>query len=724
MPSVKSCLVPILCVTWSVATLHAQTTRAPNGSDADLRQAIIEAESARATTPEAIQPLVAGTQHQSAAIQQLAVRVLGRLERGSLVPNILPLLGASTAAVRAEAANALAQAVQGPANQNDVPSVSRALRDRLPNETDPMVRGVIYHALGRLNHGSPEQVRQIESVLVAGTRHGAKDVPLVTLHGIARGLEALYRTQVKAGPPSAPAIERLKELVGQQPMGDATARGNAARVRQLALTALQSAGAVDVETLRTALKDSDVLVRKVATSFFDSRIRPRYSEEKANELTPFIADAVKSKDVSPLVRYEVVQAYGGYLRDTSCTPLIDAAADANTLVAQAAIDALGRGCPAAEQEKVAAALRRIAETLPANAVPSKTTRRADWHRAAHALVSLATAAPAVAKEILPRFISHPVWQVRMYAARAAAALNDAVALRSLADDSADNVRAAVIGGLSRVTQHADDKMFIASLSRTDHSVIQGAARALQGSPDKAEANAALVAALKRLTALNKDNTRDARVAILQRLQELGGADQASDVMPLLKDFDPRVAMLAAETLTKWTGTPHKAAPSRPKTPVPVLAEVMKLETTPVRVTMKTGGTFELRLYPGEAPATVDRFARLARSGYYDGLTFHRVVANWVIQGGSRGANEVTGDSPFMIDEVGLRSHTRGTLGISTRGHDTGDAQIFVNLGDNPSLDHTFGVWAEVTRGMDVVDGIVEGDVIERIQVGAPSGSSQ
>jgi cyclophilin family peptidyl-prolyl cis-trans isomerase len=318
------------------------------------------------------------------------------------------------------------------------------------------------------------------------------------------------------------------------------------------------------------------------------------------------------------------------------------------------------------------------------------------------------------------FVRHPVWQVRVYAARAAVAIQDADTLRALANDSSDNVRATVITGLGRVTEHGDDKIFIASLTRTEHAVIQAAARALQGSPNRAEAVTALVGALQRLSALKKDNTRDPRVAILQRLQELGSADQAAHLKPLLADFDPRVATVAAETLTKWTGVAHTAAPVRPPTHAPRFADVMGLQSTPVRITMRTGGAFELRLYPEEAPATVERFVRLARTGYYNGLTFHRVAPNWVIQGGSPGANEFSGDSPFMIDEMGMRSHTRGTLGISTRGRDTGDAQIFVNLGDNPSLDHAFTVWGEVVQGMETVDAVVEGDVIDKIEVGPPS----
>jgi peptidyl-prolyl cis-trans isomerase B (cyclophilin B) len=129
-----------------------------------------------------------------------------------------------------------------------------------------------------------------------------------------------------------------------------------------------------------------------------------------------------------------------------------------------------------------------------------------------------------------------------------------------------------------------------------------------------------------------------------------------------------------------------------------------------------GGSFEVRLFPDDAPATVARFVSLAQRGYYNGLTFHRVATNFVIQGGSPGANEYVGADRFMRDELGVRSHTRGTLGISTRGRDTGDAQIFVNLIDNFRLDHDYTVFAEVVRGLEVVDDVLEGAVIARVEV--------
>src|SRR5437868_4475352 len=145
-------------------------------------------------------------------------------------------------------------------------------------------------------------------------------------------------------------------------------------------------------------------------------------------------------------------------------------------------------------------------------------------------------------------------------------------------------------------------------------------------------------------------------------------------------------------------------------------DLRRLASPKARITIRGVGIFDLALFTSQAPATVLHFARLARAGYYDGLTFHRVVPNFVIQGGSPGANEYIGDATFMRDEVGTWPHVRGAVGISTRGHDTGDAQIFVDLVDNPRLDHVYTVFGQVLNGIDVVDQILEGDVIERIEI--------
>ncbi|MDQ6827265.1 MAG: peptidylprolyl isomerase, partial [Gemmatimonadota bacterium] len=129
-----------------------------------------------------------------------------------------------------------------------------------------------------------------------------------------------------------------------------------------------------------------------------------------------------------------------------------------------------------------------------------------------------------------------------------------------------------------------------------------------------------------------------------------------------------------------------------------------------------GGAFDVRLRGDVAPMMAARILALVRSHYYDGLSWHRVEPDFVIQGGSPGASEYIGYSQFLRDELGTVPHLRGTVGMSTRGHDTGDAQWFVNLRDNLRLGRDYTVFAEVIDGMGIVDGILEGDQIASIEV--------
>ncbi len=204
------------------------------------------------------------------------------------------------------------------------------------------------------------------------------------------------------------------------------------------------------------------------------------------------------------------------------------------------------------------------------------------------------------------------------------------------------------------------------------------------------------------------------MAILDRLQSYGDASQAVNLEGYLKDFDPAIARKAAEILTAWTGRPRTASPEPLTPPGVTIDAVNALRAKSLRFHMAGRGHFDIALDVDAAPLTAVRIARRAGEGYYNGLTFHRIAPNFVIQGGSPGANEYSGEHFYMRDEPGL--HVRGTVGISTRGRDTGDAQIFVNTIDSPRLDHIYTVFGTVVTGMDVVDGILEGDVIERVEL--------
>jgi cyclophilin family peptidyl-prolyl cis-trans isomerase len=286
----------------------------------------------------------------------------------------------------------------------------------------------------------------------------------------------------------------------------------------------------------------------------------------------------------------------------------------------------------------------------------------------------------------------------------------------LVEDPRDNVRDAALGGLKAIRGHDADDLYIAALQRPDYQVILTAARALETSPQPARAVPALLAALARITAERRDTSRDPRMALLARIGELGQPGDAQALLPYAKDFDPRVAAAAAALIGKWTGQEPAISPSPLPIEHPQLADIERLRSARVMVTMAGRGVFELILLTDDAPATVARFVRLARAGYYTGLTFHRVVPNYLIQGGSPGANEYMGDGAYLRDELGLQPHVRGSVGISTRGRDTGDAQICPDLVDNPRLDHDYTVFARVVSGIDVLDRVLECDVIERIDI--------
>ena len=152
-------------------------------------------------------------------------------------------------------------------------------------------------------------------------------------------------------------------------------------------------------------------------------------------------------------------------------------------------------------------------------------------------------------------------------------------------------------------------------------------------------------------------------------------------------------------------------------PFPSAAVLDGLRGATAVLRLKNLGTLEIALLVDEAPVTVATFVQLAERGAFNGLTWHRIVPVFVLQGGSPGADEYDGvTSTFLRDEVGFARQARGSFGISTRGRDTGDGQIFINLVDNFRLDHDYTVFAIMLKGLEVMDRVQEGDVIESITI--------
>lgn len=346
---------------------------------------------------------------------------------------------------------------------------------------------------------------------------------------------------------------------------------------------------------------------------------------------------------------------------------------------------------------------------------------ASWQPAAHAIVALARTRPDSARRLLPAVGRSNVAWLRTYAARAAAILSDTATLRRFARDPNYNVEEAAIDGLAQVAGHSADDVYLSALSAPAYQAVRAGARALTGSSRKSDVLNGALTALRRIRRDSSETSRDTRLALLQRVNETADAVHATVVADLASDFDCAVAQAAATIAARFAPT-SGMAPHCTRLPVRLPPGAVRLALggeTRLRVVLADssgGGTFTVRLRGDAAPIMAARILELARSHYYDGLTWQRVEPDFVIQGGSPGANEYAGNSRYIRDELGTVPHLRGTVGMSTRGHDTGDAQWFVNLRDNLRLNPEYSIFAEVVDGIDVVDGVMEGDVIARIEV--------
>jgi len=128
------------------------------------------------------------------------------------------------------------------------------------------------------------------------------------------------------------------------------------------------------------------------------------------------------------------------------------------------------------------------------------------------------------------------------------------------------------------------------------------------------------------------------------------------------------------------------------------------------------GDIHLDLNPAEAPLTVNNFVVLARDGYYDGVTFHRVVPRFVIQGGDPTGTGSGGPGYNFKDEAVTRPYKAGTVAMANAGPNTNGSQFFICLEDQPGLPPNYTIFGDTVTGMDVVRNIRVGDVMQSVTI--------
>lgn len=136
------------------------------------------------------------------------------------------------------------------------------------------------------------------------------------------------------------------------------------------------------------------------------------------------------------------------------------------------------------------------------------------------------------------------------------------------------------------------------------------------------------------------------------------------------------------------------------------------------IELENGGTVEIEFLPEEAPNTVANFEKLANEGFYNGLSFHRVIPGFVAQGGCPNGTG-TGGPGYTIDcetATNTTKHTKGVLSMAHAGRNTGGSQFFIVYEPQPHLDGVHTVFGKVVKGMEFIEGVKQGDRMKSVSV--------
>lgn len=536
-----------------------------------------------------------------------------------------------------------------------------------------------------------------------------------------------------AARPAADAIARLAAeysrtaaVTSLQPDDEKWPAAPEAEAFKLALFALVRIGAY--EALETAVLDGG----KPVSSWWPVA----YALQRINDARAL--PALKSLAAAP-GKYSAAFAVRGLgaLRDASSASVIVPLLDGT------------RGL-----EITVSAIRAAAQIGAAAAVDPLTRiaadAKADPNLRLEAVTALGRLRGASALPVVQDLITDPWPAMRIAALNAAAAIDqDAfiVVLASLDADPNWSVRSAMAGVLAtlpadvavdrlRVMLEDEDKRVTPAVLRAlaRHKVADAGTLALAraNDPDYAIRNVVvdLIGELKpaggaealrtAYTRAQSDVSYEVRTSALTSLAAYGPGEAVETLKTALADKEWVVRLRAAQLLTRLdpTGDHQRAIRPAPGTPPASYGDrsIIAPEFSPHVFVETTKGTIEFELAVLDAPQTTRNFMNLARKGFFNGLAFHRVVPNFVIQGGDSRGDGGGGPGYSIRDELNERPYLRGTVGMALSGKDTGGSQFYITHSPQPHLDGKYTVFGHVVNGLDVVDRIQQGDVIQRIRI--------
>ena len=626
-----------------------------------------------------------------------------------LSPDLIRLLEDTEARIRRRAAIAVGRV----GLPEGVPPLVRVLQ----GDVDPEVRQMAAFALGLI--GDPSAVEPLRAALTDA-------VPIVA----GRAAEALgLLNDAASGPAIAKMVAAHAASAAAVPPDDARAEtGGAADAFRLGVYAL------------ARLKDYDALSASVLGPDGQPRVQwwpVAYALQRIEDKRALPALLTLARAESAYTRTFAVKGLGG-LRDPAAVPvllpLIEAsrATSGSTIEAIRAMGRIGdprgepvltkllytRGMDPMVRAEILLALGESTADVNADAFVDFIGDRVPTVRLA-ALQGFAKRNDDSFLAVLSGLDVDPHWSVR---AGLATILGSKEPERSLPrltpmlGDTDSRVIPAVLTAMTKLKAPGIAKILIEHLGKDDPGVRAAAAGNI-GELKPEGGVEALVAAYKRGEA---DLLIDTRAAALESLSKYGAAAAVPTLRTALADKDWAVRVKAAEllkTLDPTIETAHAIRPAPAGSAVNYESPSLTAPAVSPHVYIETDkGTIEIELDVLDAPITASNFVTLARKGYFDGLSFHRVVPNFVVQGGDPRGDGDGGPGYTIRDELNQEPYLRGTVGIALAWRDTGGSQFFITHTPQPHLDARYTVFGRVVSGMEVVDAINQWDVMKRVRV--------
>jgi len=601
-----------------------------------------------------------------------AALAMGRIQHPSYAE---PLARASRAdrpaAVRKAALFALGQL--GLAEGVEPPEVALEACRVESRDPDPAIAALAVEALGKL--AAPQTVDEVVSLLEHPDARVRAEAALALFRF---SFAPVWRREAESPPPlPAPALEALRNAFGDP----------RAEVRRAACYRFsrypEPRLAPDLARLAS---DPDEWVR-----LFSIRALGRAGGAEEQSIDPAVIEAVAGAldDASPRVRTEAVAAVAAMGAIDRLSPRL--AEDDSLHVRAALARALGDAADAASLGRLRALERDAAPTVRAAAIDSLAKRMG-----------------AAYVDALSEHLASAVWTDRVAAATAAAELGEAgrpLIERAFADQD-HRVRVAALDALDG--PEGADALLRAALA-ADDLALRGTAVARLGEWELPERLAWLEQAYDGSPGSDWVEVRE------EIVDALAAIDGAEDLLRRAATEDEAASVRAkAATALARRGL---AAPETAQAPIEPSALLgARFAEDPVVVLETTKGEIEIRCLASEAPVHVAGFVQRVREGFYDGLIWHRVVSDFVIQGGDP-RRDGWGSAGWVVrDEIHRGRYERGTVGMPKAGKDTGGCQLFITHVPTPHLDGNYTVFGRVERGLDVVDAIEVGDGIVRARV--------